>query len=89
MCFLAVSSLYIFFINEVLTVCSPPLSTGTMAAGAQAAVGNVVAGGAIATAQSAAMGGYGVAVVSTAVQGAGATVVGAAGAAMAWMKSKS
>jgi hypothetical protein len=52
---------------------------GSLAAGCQSALGNVVSGGAFATLESAAMGGYGVAIVNSAVQvGVGGVAAGAA-----------
>lgn len=61
---------------------------GSLAAGAQAVAGNVVAGGMFATVQSAAMGGYGVAAVSSALQGVGVAMISTAGSALALNKSK-
>ncbi|KAF5027250.1 hypothetical protein F66182_666 [Fusarium sp. NRRL 66182] len=48
---------------------------GSIAAGAQSAIGNVVAPGAFATLQSAAAGGYGVATVHGVVQGVGGAAI--------------
>lgn len=62
---------------------------GSLAAGAQAVAGNVVAGGLFATVQSAAMGGAGVAAVSSALQGVGVAMISTAGSALALNKSKS
>lgn len=60
------------------------MCVGSIAAGIQAGIGNVVAGSAFATLTSAGMGGYGAAVVAGAAQAAGgaAAAVGAAGAYM-------
>lgn len=66
----------------------PSSPTGTLAAGAQAGVGNIAAGGIFATIQSAAMGGYGVAAVAGAVQGLGAGVVAVAGGVSAWLNKR-
>lgn len=59
--------------------------TGTVAAGVQSWIGNVVGGSLFATFQSAAMGGSGAAAVAGAAQGAGATVVAIGGGVMAWL----
>lgn len=61
---------------------------GSLAAGAQAVAGNVVAGGTFATIQSAAMGGYGIAAVSSAMQGVGVAMISTAGSALALNKAK-
>lgn len=61
---------------------------GSVAAGVQAAAGNVVAGGVYATVQSAAMGGYGVAAVSGAVQGVGAVMASGAGGTLIYQNVK-
>ncbi|KAJ4424083.1 hypothetical protein N0V82_001330 [Gnomoniopsis sp. IMI 355080] len=65
-----------------------PFDIGSVAAGVQAAAGNVVACGLYATVQSAAMGGYGVAAISGAVQGLGAAVISGVGGALAYQKAK-
>ncbi|KAI0103218.1 hypothetical protein GGR51DRAFT_561902 [Nemania sp. FL0031] len=53
---------------------------GSVAAGVQSSIGNVIAPSVFAALQSAATGGYGVAAVSTAVQGIGGVVASSAGA---------
>lgn len=60
---------------------------GTLAAGAQSSIGNVVAGSWFATMQSAATGGAGAAVVNGAIQFGGAMMT-TAGGGLAWAKSK-
>ncbi|KAK1827350.1 hypothetical protein QBC39DRAFT_420555 [Podospora conica] len=59
---------------------------GTIAAGVQSGIGNVVAKSVFATVQSAQMGGYGAGMVASAAQGVGATLVVAGGVAMGWVK---
>lgn len=60
------------------------LYLGSIAAGAQATIGNVVGGSAFATLTSAGMGGYGAAVVAGAAQAAGGAAA-LAGAARAYI----
>ncbi|KAJ8128554.1 hypothetical protein O1611_g5081 [Lasiodiplodia mahajangana] len=52
---------------------------GSIAAGAQAGIGNVAAGSTFATLQSAAMGGYGASIIAGGVQAVGALAIGGAG----------
>jgi hypothetical protein len=52
-------------------------TAGTIAAGVQSGIGNVVAGSAFATLQSAAAGGYGVAAVNGVIQGTTVVAVAA------------
>lgn len=63
-------------------------TTGTVAASAQAAIGNVVAPSLFATLTSAGAGGYGVAAISVAAQWAGGTMAGVAGATGAWITAR-
>ena len=59
---------------------------GSIAAGVQSVLGNVIGGGAFATLQSAGMGGYGLASVNAVFQGAG--VVTSSWGAGSWLKDK-
>ncbi|RFU27225.1 hypothetical protein B7463_g9104, partial [Scytalidium lignicola] len=62
------------------------VGAGTLAAGIQSGIGNVVGGSLFATMQSAAAGGAGAAVVNGVVMTGGATIAGGSG--LAWVKSK-
>jgi len=59
---------------------------GSIAASAQAAIGNVAAGSAFATLTSAGAGGYGVATLVSGAQAAGGAILGTAGTAAAFAK---
>jgi hypothetical protein len=64
------------------------LLVGTIAASAQATIGNVVAPSLFATLTSAGAGGYGIAAISGAAQWVGGTILGLAMATGTWQTAK-
>ncbi|RFU78684.1 hypothetical protein TARUN_3531 [Trichoderma arundinaceum] len=87
----AVITTPIMAVAGMLGFTSGGIAASSIAAGAQAGMGNVVAGSAFATVQSAAAGGYGLGVLTGLVQAAGGTIaaVGSLGGGfMAWLRGQ-